>query len=169
MARTKKTARPSVGGKAPRTHLATKQFPTCNRGGVKKPGRTALMHAAMNGHTDTVNALAGKHNASVEVADDVGRTALMFAAMNGHTDTVDALAGAHNADVDATDDNGTTALIFAAMNGHTDTVDALAGTHNADVEAVDQFPARTPGRVDILYPIMDPDIPTDDAPLSSSV
>jgi hypothetical protein len=32
------------------------------------------MLAAMYGHTDTVNALAGTHNANVEAADKDGRT-----------------------------------------------------------------------------------------------
>jgi ankyrin repeat protein len=41
---------------------------------------TALMLAAQNGHTDTVNALAGTHNANVEAVDRWGRTALMLAA-----------------------------------------------------------------------------------------
>ena len=52
---------------------------------------TALTRAAMLGHTDTVNALAGTHNANVEAVDEDGWTALMYAAYDGHTDTVDAL------------------------------------------------------------------------------
>jgi ankyrin repeat protein len=43
-------------------------------------GCTALMAAAQNGHTDTVNALAGTHNANVEAVDRNGWTALMCAA-----------------------------------------------------------------------------------------
>jgi len=50
------------------------------------------MFAAEYGHTDTVNALAGTHNANVEAVEDHDDwTALMLAAMNGHTDTVRAL------------------------------------------------------------------------------
>ena len=41
---------------------------------------TALILAARNGHTDTVNALAGTHNANVEAVDQNGETALMIAA-----------------------------------------------------------------------------------------
>jgi ankyrin repeat protein len=61
------------------------------------------MRAAQNGHTDTVNALAGTHNANVEAVDRNGWTALMLAAQNGHTDTVNALAGTYNANVEAVD------------------------------------------------------------------
>ncbi|MEO2191753.1 MAG: ankyrin repeat domain-containing protein, partial [bacterium] len=74
---------------------------------------------------DTVNALAGTHNANVEAATEHGTTALMFAATNGHTATVNALAGTHNANVDAIDQYGWTALMYAAEHGHTDTRNAL--------------------------------------------
>jgi ankyrin repeat protein len=49
------------------------------------------MRAAMYGHTDTVNPLAGTHNANVEARDRNGWTALMWAAQKGHTDTVNTL------------------------------------------------------------------------------
>jgi ankyrin repeat protein len=49
------------------------------------------MFAALEGHTDTVNALAGTHNANVEAVDEDGSTVLMLAARSGHTDTVNAL------------------------------------------------------------------------------
>ena len=52
---------------------------------------TALMHAAMNGHTATVNLLAGTHGANVDTVDKNGRTALMHASRQGHTATVNAL------------------------------------------------------------------------------
>jgi ankyrin repeat protein len=67
-----------------------------------------------NGHTDTVNALAGTYNANVEVVGQDGWTALMLAAENGHTDTVNALAGTYNANVEAVGENGKTALMYAA-------------------------------------------------------
>ena len=67
-------------------------------------GLTALMLAAMDGHTATVNALAGTHGANVDAVDiEDGRTALMHAAKDGHTDIVNALAGTHGANVDAVD------------------------------------------------------------------
>ena len=92
---------------------------------VDEDGLTALMLAARNGHTDTVNALAGTYNANVEAVAQNGWTALMIAADEGHTDIVNALAGTYNANVDAVDEDGWTALMWAAENGHTDTVNAL--------------------------------------------
>ena len=47
---------------------------------VDRVGRTALMLAAENGHTDIVNALAGTHGANVDAVDRDGWTALMHAA-----------------------------------------------------------------------------------------
>ena len=58
---------------------------------VDEDGKKALMVAAMKGHTGTVNALAGTHNANVEAVDKFGKTALMHATDRGRTDTVNAL------------------------------------------------------------------------------
>jgi hypothetical protein len=101
-------------------------------------GWTALMRAAMHGHTNTVNdILAGEVDANVDAVDANGCTALMHAARRGHTNTVNALAGTHNANVEAVSHYGRTALMLAARFGHADVVHALAGTHNAVVEAAD--------------------------------
>jgi ankyrin repeat protein len=70
-----------------------------------------LMYAAQDGHTATVNALAGTHNANVEAVNQNGTTALMLAAEFGHTATVNALAGTHNANVEAVNHYGSTALM----------------------------------------------------------
>ena len=95
-------------------------------------GMTSLMLAAANGHTDTVNALAGTYNANVEAVDRNGSTALMIAAFHGHTGIVNALAGTHNANVEAVDKSGKTALMWAAFYGRTDTVNALR-RHEASI------------------------------------
>ena len=46
------------------------------------------MLAADNGHMDTVNTLAGTHNANVEAVDHEGKTALTFDVEKGLTEIV---------------------------------------------------------------------------------
>ena len=68
-------------------------------------GRTALMMAALGGHTETVKAL-------------------MAAAVQGHTEIVEVLIDA-GADVNAKDQDGATALMLAKSKGHTEIVEIL--------------------------------------------
>ena len=112
-------------GNIRRVHDLISRGASVDSGDESNHGLTALMLAAGNGHTDTLNALAATYNANVEAVSQVGMTALMFASHEGHTATVNALAGTHNANVDAVNRNGETALILAAQKGHTDTVKAL--------------------------------------------
>jgi len=80
-------------------------------------GLTALMKAAMNGHTQTVDLLIAK-GADVNVEDKVSETALMKAAINGHLQTVDLLIKG-GADVNVEDKYGKTALHWADFNNKT--------------------------------------------------
>lgn len=86
-------------------------------------GHTALMCAALEGHTESVkNLLAG--GADVNAKDGEGRTALMFAVINLHRDTVNVLLE-HGTDVDARADDGGTAVMLAASCGDPLIVQAL--------------------------------------------
>ena len=96
-------------------------------GGAKvdsvRDGKTALMHAAENGHTDTVSKLVQLRASLTKRSRGHGfKTAVMHAAENGHTDTVSKLVklGASLTMHDGM--TGKTALMYAAQNGHTDTV-----------------------------------------------
>jgi ankyrin repeat protein len=85
-------------------------------------GRTALMIAAWEGHTEIVKLLFEK-GADIKVKDNFGRTALMMAA-SGHTNVVKFLLE-KSANVNDKDNIGGTALMIAAQNGHTEIVNLL--------------------------------------------
>ena len=89
----------------------------------KNESHTALMYAALEGHTRKVKALLAR-GADVNAKDNAGRTALMFAVINMHGDTVNILLE-HGADVNARTDDGVTALMLAASCGEPRIVQAL--------------------------------------------
>jgi ankyrin repeat protein len=88
-------------------------------------GRTALMLAAMNGHSENVKLLI-KHDINAKDMD--GHTALMYAAMNGHYECVKLLLE-YEADIHIKDKNGYTALLYASENGYTECVNMLYHIH----------------------------------------
>ena len=88
-----------------------------------KKGHTALMCAALEGHTKEVKALLAR-GANVNAKDSAGRTALMFAVINLHRDTVAVLLE-HGADVNARANDGATMLMLAASCGDPLIVQAL--------------------------------------------
>lgn len=89
-----------------------------------KKGSTALMLAAIFGHTPVVQALLDA-GSSLNVADRfAGRTALMYAAERGHAAIVKTLVSA-GAEVNVKDAEGRTALMLATSSSHTETVQAL--------------------------------------------
>ena len=87
-------------------------------------GETALILAALYGHTDIVEELLDK-GANIEVTDSVMEsTALIWAAQNGHTAIVEALL-AKGAAIEAKDIWGKSALMHAAESRYSNTVQAL--------------------------------------------
>ncbi|MFH0841204.1 MAG: ankyrin repeat domain-containing protein [Bacteroidota bacterium] len=93
-------------------------------------GRTALMYASFNGHTEVVRFLIGK-GAAVNLADPNMRTPLMFASSGPFPETVKLLLE-HNADPNLTDlPEHFTALMYAAAEGHLENVRILLA-NNAD-------------------------------------
>ena len=104
------------------------------------------MHAALQGHTGTVDALVVTYSADVEAFDEGHETALMIAATHGRANIVSALASTHNANVDAADETGWTVLMAAAYLGHREIVEQLVGNYNANMEAVDDI-----GRTALMY------------------
>jgi ankyrin repeat protein len=86
-------------------------------------GLTALMRAAMIGHTEAVQALLDR-GVDANARDEDGRTALLEAAFGGHLDTLKLLLE-RRADVNACDHDGWTPLMEAASKGHTEAVREL--------------------------------------------
>jgi ankyrin repeat protein len=96
-------------------------------------GITALMYAAMMGHTEAVRCLIG-HGAAMELLSNPGRyTALMHAVRGGHTASVQALLEA-KADPNVHEEDSTfeTPLTLAASCGFLPIVRVLVGS-GADV------------------------------------
>ncbi|CAL1528394.1 unnamed protein product [Lymnaea stagnalis] len=93
-------------------------------------GNSALMFAAMNGHSQTVATLI-KYGANIKEKDDNGLTALMLASLSGHTETVKTLLN-HKANIKKKNKDGLTSLMFASQNGRTATVKELI-SRGADV------------------------------------
>lgn len=97
--------------------------------GRDKYGETALMGAALKGHTDSVRLLL-EHHASVNIQNPYGYTALICAAPRGHTESVRLLLE-HHANTNIQNKEGYTALIWASHEKHTDIVRLLL-EHHAD-------------------------------------
>lgn len=97
-------------------------------------GRTALMHALVDGTKETREMLF-KNGAALEAQDKLGDTALIFAAGYSTTNVVQWLLEC-GANSDVRDKFGYTPLIKAVKCGYEDTVELLLG-HGANIDAVD--------------------------------
>ena len=79
-------------------------------------GRTALMYAAQNGHTEVVEKLLKQKNINVNAQDNEDISALMYAAMNEHEDIVNLLINKGKADKTLTSKKGFMAYDYAAQD-----------------------------------------------------
>lgn len=84
---------------------------------------TALMAAAIGGHTDCIVSLIAA-GADVNVQDKVGKTALMHASYYGYFESVVALIS-NGAFTDVQDSSAMTAMLYAAQGEHTPCVDYI--------------------------------------------
>ena len=84
---------------------------------------TALIFAAMFGHSDAVKLLL-QAGADINIQEKAGFTALMFAAGGGHEAVVELLLEA-GVQVNMQDEDGFTSLMHDAQGGHANTVKLL--------------------------------------------
>jgi len=87
-------------------------------------GRTALMYAAFNGHTECAGWLL-ENGAAVGARENLGRTALMFASTGPFPETVRLLLELGSNPHDADEYEGWTPLMFAAGEGQLEVVRVL--------------------------------------------
>lgn len=87
-------------------------------------GRTGLMYAAFNGHTECARWLL-ERGAVVGARENLGRTALMFASTGPFPETVKLLLDFASNPHDADEFEGWTALMFAAGEGQLEVVRVL--------------------------------------------
>ena len=98
-------------------------------------GHTALLFAAMKGHTDVATFLIEK-NANINAADTLSKhSVLHWSAAGGHSDIVTALVNA-GADINIRTIREMTPLMYAAGKGHTDVVSILIANEKCDISAV---------------------------------
>ncbi len=103
---------------------------------IDEKGRTALLLASCDGHTDVVQLLL-ESDAHINHRNFDGSTALMFAASGANHETVRMLLKA-GADADVVDKGeGFTALMYAAAEGQAEVVRVLL-RHDADVTVRDK-------------------------------
>ncbi|EFO60930.1 NEK, Kinase [Giardia lamblia P15] len=95
-------------------------------------GRTALMLAAQNGHTDCARLLLEKEG-GVKGSD--GRTALMSAAEHDYLECVKLLLEKEGG---IQSNDGLTALMYAALNGHPDCIELLLEKEGGMKDSGDQ-------------------------------
>ena len=83
----------------------------------------AFIHAAKNGHDETVELLLNKE-ADIDARDQCGKTALMRSVEYGRFETAKFLLN-RNADLNLRDKDDNTALILSAYNGYDDIMELL--------------------------------------------
>ena len=83
-----------------------------------RDGRTALIWAAKNGHSDVVRVLLIQAKIDVNKTNAYGDTALLWASRNGHVQVVVHLIGHSDIDINQVDSGGRTALYKASQSGH---------------------------------------------------
>ena len=119
---------------------------------VDTQNRTALYHAACNGHASCVKNLLENCRINTKIADRHDRTPFIIAAYNGHLECVKEMMSEPTLDITATDSLQRTALHWAVENCHTDCVRYMVD-NGIDVYAVDKlgFTAKMLARDELKF------------------
>jgi ankyrin repeat protein len=117
--------------------------------------RTALFHAAGNGHDDLVALLLSK-GANATIQNDEGLTPLMHASGNGCVGVARLLLEHMGGEgIDTRDDKGKTALHHAAFEGHDEVVSfLLAKGADPNTTDLDGFTALATACVEYQWPVV---------------
>ncbi len=126
--------------KIPRAEPVTSKNPAADPfGGVDDHGHNALMHAAADGNTDSVDRIIRDKSGAqqIKAVNNDGINALMIAAENGHTEVVkyliDHTSGTQQVKMVST--NGWNALQIAAAKGHAEVIKLLIAHTSATEQA----------------------------------
>ncbi|KAL7943509.1 ankyrin repeat-containing domain protein [Trichoderma barbatum] len=106
-------------------------------------GRTALSHAAGNGHAKIVWLLLMRREVKPDDKDSGGRTPLSYAAGEGHAEVVWLLLTRGDTDIHAKDRTGQTPLFHAAAHGRKTVISMLLAREDSQHHLRDNY-GRTP-------------------------
>ncbi|RAH86964.1 ankyrin [Aspergillus japonicus CBS 114.51] len=101
-------------------------------------GRTPLLWAARNGHTEVLTMFLQMQNVDLNLPDKDGRTAFLWAAAKGHTAVLETLLATDQIDIYHEDVQRRNALTRAVINGRTEAVRLLLDRCRFDINSPDR-------------------------------
>lgn len=108
-------------------------------------GRTPLLWASKNGHSDIVKLLLGHKEVNVNKArDSDGENALLLASYNGHSEIVEQLKNASDIEINHVDSLGRTALLIASQVGQLKVAQLLLENPQIDINKAEPKFGETP-------------------------
>lgn len=100
--------------------------------------RSALSHAAEEGHKDVVELLLNQSGCDGDSRDYDGRSPLLYAARKGHADVVEMLLKKANCKVNLVDCDKRSPLLYATREGHMDIMNMLLNEDHCGVNCMDR-------------------------------